>query len=133
MPSVPSVLVVDDDAAQRRLLTSALGARCRVTAASSAEQALERIAQSPFDLLILDIEMPGMSGLELLEEVRRSHPAQRCVVVSGALGEERASWLAARGVPYLLKPYRIRALVDLVAATLSGEEGRGAADRTPGA
>ncbi|MCH5377696.1 MAG: sigma-54 dependent transcriptional regulator [Planctomycetes bacterium] len=67
----PTILVVDDDAAQRQLLGSfveTLG--CRIREAESGEEALERIRERVPDMVLLDVRLPGISGLETLAEIR---------------------------------------------------------------
>lgn len=68
----PLVLVVDDSLTSRMLEQSILeSAGYRVALASSAEEALELLARGRFDALVVDVEMPGMSGFELLEKLQR--------------------------------------------------------------
>jgi CheY-like chemotaxis protein len=64
------VLVVDDNASLLRFLVSAFGANgCDVAQASAAERALEIIAAERFDLVVSDIKMPGLTGLDVLRAV----------------------------------------------------------------
>jgi CheY-like chemotaxis protein len=70
-----SILVVDDEAGMRLLLTSVLKDEgYDVTAAASGEEALQLAARRHFHLIISDLKMPGISGLELLEQVKRDDP-----------------------------------------------------------
>lgn len=70
----PLVLVVDDEADHRSLLTIILRRTCEVVGAADAAEALEICAQREPELAIVDQRMPGMSGLELLTELRQRHP-----------------------------------------------------------
>jgi len=72
MPAKPvKVLIVDDEPAMRRALSAALTAGGRlVEAAQDAEEAIEAIHQQPFDLVLLDINMPGMGGIEACRRIR---------------------------------------------------------------
>src|SRR5258708_25824880 len=73
--SLTRVLVVDDALAARRLLSILLGPPDYYCAmASNGEEALLTLQREPFDAVISDLQMPGMSGMELLSEVRRRHP-----------------------------------------------------------
>src|ERR1700722_18449697 len=83
MPS--RVLIVDDDAEIREALEAVFAAEgygCEV--ASDATAALEIVERKTVDVVISDVIMDGMSGLELLDRVRRTHPAVRFVVITGA-------------------------------------------------
>ena len=79
-----TVLVVDDEASWRELLggfVESLGFRAE--SASSAEEALELIRRSPPDMVLLDVRMPGMSGIEALAEFAGAHGAAGGVPESG--------------------------------------------------
>lgn len=76
------VLITDDSASMRHVLSlwfAALG--WDVTTAADAGQALEQLAQAPPHLLVTDNAMPGMTGLELIAEVRRAHPGELQIVM----------------------------------------------------
>jgi two-component system nitrogen regulation response regulator NtrX len=78
------ILIVDDDAAIRGSLERILEYEDYVVrAAESGEAALEALSERRFDLALLDIKMPGMDGLELLERVKKSHEELVCIMVSG--------------------------------------------------
>jgi DNA-binding NtrC family response regulator len=84
IPETPTVLIVEDEPRLRDLLQRALpdmGMQGR--GVGSAEQALKMMEQEPHAILILDINLPGMSGLELLEKVRERWPKTRAVVLTG--------------------------------------------------
>ncbi len=95
----PEILVVDDEPAVVEILTEILtGLGIKVTTAVSGEEALERyremyghrfqdsgVTAHPFDIVFLDIKLPGMSGLDVLREVRKLWPPQPVVIISGAL------------------------------------------------
>jgi CheY-like chemotaxis protein len=69
---VPSVLVVDDDAVSNTAVVRALGrARLRATSSADPFEALKKLEQNPYDLLLLDVQMPGMDGIALCEHARR--------------------------------------------------------------
>ena len=89
VPVVPApeplrVLVVDDNASLLRFLVSAFSANgCTVSQAAAAEQALALITAEPFDLVVSDIKMPGLSGLDLLRAVKGKQPETPVVLITG--------------------------------------------------
>src|SRR5262249_62021224 len=87
MPSAAAlgVRAVDDNSSLLRFLVSAFSASgCTVTAAPTAEDALDRIETETFDLVVSDIKMPGLSGLDLLRAVKAKQPATPVVLITGA-------------------------------------------------
>ncbi|MBI2153461.1 MAG: sigma-54-dependent Fis family transcriptional regulator, partial [Candidatus Rokubacteria bacterium] len=79
-----SILIVDDEKAIQTSLQGVLEDEgYRVTAVGSGEQALSRLAEELPDLVLLDIWMPGMDGLEVLAEIKRTRPEQTVVMISG--------------------------------------------------
>src|ERR1039458_5647711 len=80
------ILVVDDDASLRRVLQVQLEQEgYEVTVAASGHQTLSILQLRPFDLLITDLKMPGMSGLELLRHARLQYP-QTIIIMLTAFG-----------------------------------------------
>jgi DNA-binding NtrC family response regulator len=78
------ILVVDDEAIVRRSCTRALaGDDVQVDAVESGAQALERIEAESYDVVVLDIMMPGIDGMEVLQRVKESHPDVEVVMVTG--------------------------------------------------
>ncbi|MDH3582994.1 MAG: response regulator [Phycisphaerae bacterium] len=83
------ILIVDDDRINREVLARQVGrSDFAVETAGTGEEALERIERDAFDLVLLDIVMPGLDGLEVLEILRRSHtPAQLPVILVSMKGQ----------------------------------------------
>src|SRR5437879_12133151 len=78
------VLLVYDNASVLRFLASAFSSnQCQVTTAGTAEQALEQLGDDPFDLVVSDIKMPGLSGLDLLRAVKGKQPGTPVVLITG--------------------------------------------------
>ena len=82
------LLLVEDKDSFRRLLVQALGAAWEVRAVATPAEALEALESAPFEILVTDLRLPGMSGLELLKAAKRRHPSLRAVLMS-AFGEPR--------------------------------------------
>jgi len=81
-----SVLIVDDDLALLEALPEALRLRMggvTVETADSAAAALDRIAERDYDAIVTDIKMPGMDGLELLDEIRTRRPDTPTLIITG--------------------------------------------------
>jgi putative nucleotidyltransferase with HDIG domain len=113
------VLVVDDQAPILKFLGSALaGQGCVTAAASTAEQALELLARQRFDLVISDIKMPGLSGLDLLRAVKSRQPDTPVVLITGSPTVDSAVFGLRHGAyDYLAKPFsaqEVRTLVQRV-------------------
>src|SRR6185503_19328084 len=105
----PAVLVIDDDEQIRRLLRDLLCDRYACHEAASAEDALLVLGQKSFDLVISDINMGGMSGLELLPHVHSCAPDSIVLMISGQNNIETAIEAQRAGAfDYILKPLDIR-------------------------
>jgi diguanylate cyclase (GGDEF)-like protein len=110
----PSLLIVDDIAANRTLLARRFGRRgFQVTEADCGLQAIELIQQQSFDLVLLDIMMPDLSGIDVLKQVRQQHSPTSLPVImvtAKAEGADIAEALESGANDYVTKP------VDFVAA-----------------
>src|SRR6266487_4481260 len=79
----PRILVVDDDESLRRVTAVQLEEEgYRVAVASRAEEALSILARSPQDLVITDLKMPGLSGVQLLKQIRADYPETTVILVT---------------------------------------------------
>ncbi|HEV2251435.1 MAG TPA: response regulator [Candidatus Limnocylindria bacterium] len=112
------VLIVEDDATTGDLLATAINDErgYRAVRVENADQALDALAAIDPDLLVLDIHLPGMSGLELYDRVRSSARFRSLPVVfeTGA-GREHAQALRERGIAtYIKKPFDLDELVRFV-------------------
>ncbi len=109
MTTRPAILVVDDEAANIRLLSSILREDCDLRVATSGSQALAHIAEHHHELalVLLDVNMPGMSGIEVLEQMN-AHPdwADIPVIFVTARDQEgeEADGLQRGAVDYITKP-----------------------------
>jgi len=115
---VAKVLVVDDQADNRNLLCALLRAiGLTVRAASSGEEALAALAAEPFDLMLLDLRMPGMDGFEVIDRVRKNETEARLpvVIVSASALEDEQRLAVERGADgFLSKPVNERALFAMI-------------------
>ncbi|MBI2218370.1 MAG: response regulator [Candidatus Rokubacteria bacterium] len=110
------VLVVDDNASVLRFLAAAFGANaCLVSQASTAEQALELLRGERFDLVVSDIKMPGLSGLDLLRAVKGRQPGTPVVLITGAPSVSSAVFGLRYGAyDYLPKPFSVKEIQELL-------------------
>jgi CheY-like chemotaxis protein len=108
----PLALVVDDDPAIRTLVARAL-ARVGFDVKTSADglAALSQVRSHDFDLVVSDVRMPVMSGLELLEQLSLAQPTLPVILMSGTLEESERRWATARGAFEVLeKPFSVNHL-----------------------
>src|SRR5216110_2921025 len=110
------VLAVDDNSSLLRFLVSAFTASgCAVTAAPTAEEALDRIDADTFDLVVSDIKMPGLSGLDLLRAIKGKQPATPVVLITGVPSVNSAVFGLRHGAyDYLPKPFSVTEVRDLL-------------------
>jgi DNA-binding response OmpR family regulator len=106
-------LIVEDDPDIGRLLSRGLAAEgCRVVLAASGEEAIEAACLKPFDAVILDVMLPGASGLEVCRSLRRSGLAAAIIMLSARSAvSERLAGLAAGADDYIVKPFEFAELV----------------------
>ena len=110
--SEPHLLVVDDDARLRELLRRYLSdSGFRVTAAADASEARSNLASFAFDLVVLDVMMPGESGLELTRALRADGRIPVLLLTAMAEPEDRINGLEQGADDYLSKPFEPRELV----------------------
>jgi DNA-binding NtrC family response regulator len=111
--SEDSILIVDDDAMLLDMLRNGLlleGYHCETTA--SPMFALELIDETPFDLMITDIDMPEMNGLELTKKAKRLRPDMKIIIMTGLI--DKFSWDEAIGAgasDFVKKPFTLKELI----------------------
>ena len=117
------LLVVDDSEMNRDMLARRLERRgYTVAAAEHGRQALEMIAAQPYDLVVLDIMMPGMSGLDVLEALRREHAATELPVIMATAKDQSEDIVTALQLganDYVTKPLDFPVLLARVQTQLS--------------
>ncbi len=121
------VLVVEDDDAIRRGIVDALKfAEYEVYEAANGEDGMRMAVRVGYDLLLLDLVLPGPGGLEILAEVRTSRPTVPVVILT-ALGEERdrVKGLKLGADDYVVKPFSVQELLARIEAVLRRSPERG--------
>jgi DNA-binding NtrC family response regulator len=120
----PSILVVEDEAKLRRLVELQLAEEgFQVQSAPDAETGLQLVNKEPFDLVLTDFKLPGMTGLEFLQAVKRVD-AELPVVIMTAYGtvESAVDAMKAGASDYVLKPFSLAELVIVVRKELHTNE-----------
>ncbi len=116
------ILIVEDDHDLRDALVTTLElAKFRVCEAANAQQALARLAESPVDMVVSDVNMPGLSGHELLAEVQRLYPGLPMMLIT-AYGQisHAVSAMQSGAIDYLVKPFEPQVLVEAVTKVVGG-------------
>jgi excisionase family DNA binding protein len=116
----PRVLVVDDEASIRDLLSKTLAlAEYDVDVAPDGRAALERMRLYPYDLLIVDLKMPGIDGLTVIREAKRYKADMPVIIITGFSSEASAIDAVNLGVAgYLTKPFRVPQVLAAAAKAL---------------
>jgi len=105
---MPRVLLVDDDETIRDTLYELLSEYYVCQTAETAEKAFARLKADEYDVVLTDISMPGLSGLELLGHVRQKFPDTPVIIISGIGDQEHAQGLIRLGAfDFLLKPFSL--------------------------
>jgi len=101
-----SILVVDDDIAHRSMLRILLGWEYEIVEADGGYQAIEKIQNAPFDLVLMDVCMPEISGVEALDRIKATNPNIPVIMMTAYSSEETATRAMKKGAyDYLTKPF----------------------------
>ena len=119
-----SVLIVEDDPTLRELLFELFSGQYNCFAAKSAEEALSQLEARDIDVVLTDISMSGMSGLELLGHVKQRWPQMSVIIVSGIRDKEYAEGLLKMGAfEYLVKPFDLMDVYQSMARAMKLHKG----------
>jgi DNA-binding response OmpR family regulator len=127
-----SLLLVEDEHVLRGLVAQFLrGAEYRVVEARDGPEGVERFADSgPFDLALVDLNLPIFSGVEVCRRIRRSRPDQRIMICSAAILDQHEQALHELGIDHFLsKPYHPESLLAHIALELDPPEAPALATR----
>jgi DNA-binding NtrC family response regulator len=116
-----TVLVVDDEAEVRNLLSELL-TRCdyEVVTAANGVEAVAALSETPPDLVLLDLTLPGVSGLEVMKRIQSTMPSTPVIILSGTPDSAAALTAVRMGAyAYLPKPFEFEHLQRLVASALA--------------
>jgi DNA-binding NtrC family response regulator len=109
----PRILLVDDEERFRTNLQKMLGAQgLAATATGSGAEALAELKLHPYDVIVLDIRMPGMDGLATLAEIKKINPGVEVIILSGHASLDAAvEIIQLGGYDYLMKPCPLEELL----------------------
>jgi DNA-binding NtrC family response regulator len=112
MPAIRT-MIVDDEKEYIDLLSERLSMRgIRVTGATSGEEALSTLDEKPMDVIVLDVMMPGLDGIETLVEIKKRHPDVSVVLLSGNANMDTAiKGMKLGAYDYLVKPVALEELL----------------------
>jgi len=117
----PKILIVDDETAQMKALCNTLKDHDYETVGfSSAKAALAELEKTEFDLLLSDLMMPEMNGIELLQAARKKHPNMVCIIMTGEGTITTAVEAMKSGaLDYILKPFKLSAILPVLDRALA--------------
>ncbi len=119
----PVILIVDDDKNTREGLQRALRTRYEVRLAENAARAMEALGDDSVDVMLTDMRMPGMDGLELLKRVQAHHPEVVCILLTAYGSVETAVEAMKQGAyDFLTKPVNLDHLDMLIARALRSRD-----------
>jgi DNA-binding NtrC family response regulator len=126
-----AILIVDDDNTIRDTLYELFSEDHLCHAANTAEKALAFLREQSYDVVLTDISMPGLSGVELLGMVRQSQPDTTVIVISGIGDQTHAEGLKRLGAfDFIMKPFRLEVVESSVMRAL--ESGQQSKELQPG-
>jgi DNA-binding NtrC family response regulator len=136
MAEKPKVLIVDDEERFRNTMRKLLTVEgIEAETAGSGREALEKLKEAAYDVIILDVRMPEMTGVEALGEIRKIDPEAEVIIMTGYASVDTAKDIMKLGAyDYLLKPYEKQELMDRIEAAfdrklarkkLTGDKGLG--------
>ncbi|MFA5393187.1 MAG: response regulator [Candidatus Ratteibacteria bacterium] len=115
------ILVIDDEIGPRESLRILFKDNYDVLVANNGEEGIQTIKKNPPDLTILDLKMPGMDGIEVLQKIKAIDPKAKVIILTGYGSPEVAQQAQRLGVTlYLNKPFDIFEIRQLVAEKING-------------
>jgi DNA-binding response OmpR family regulator len=112
----PRILIVDDEEDTRNTLNSYLSNRieCDITEAADGYHAIQKLKDNNFDLILLDIKMPGISGTDVIKEAKKLTPNISIIVITKWDSSELSSQVKQEGADYIPKPFSLKIVRDKV-------------------
>jgi DNA-binding NtrC family response regulator len=114
----PRVLIVDDEAELVSALVERLNLRgFRATGVTTGAEAVTRVAEGAYEVVLLDVKMPGLGGLQVIQRIKGEHPGVQVVLLTGhGSAQDAAEGMRLGAFDYLMKPVKIDDLVRILHA-----------------
>ncbi|MDO9566030.1 MAG: response regulator [Candidatus Desulfaltia sp.] len=112
----PKILMVDDEEDLMKTLVNRLNKRnFKTTGVLSGEEALETIKKDPFDVVVLDVKMRGIDGIETLRELKKIDPGIEVILLTGHASVDAAlDGMKLGAYEFLMKPCKIEELIEKI-------------------
>jgi DNA-binding NtrC family response regulator len=114
-----TLLLIDDDTAVRQMLGSLLSSTHECHTADRAEQALEYLQFQKYDVVITDVSMPGLGGVEILQQIKKQHDTTPVIVISGHPDQYKEIVLEMGAFAFIAKPFSLNAIEASVANAIA--------------
>lgn len=126
MASKPKILIVDDEERFRNTMRKLLSIEdYEASVAGSGSEALDELHKNTYDIIILDVRMPEVSGVQVLSEIKKLDPTIEVIIMTGYASVDTAKEIMKLGAyDYLLKPYAISELLEKIDAAYERKLGR---------
>jgi len=127
MTMSPRILIVDDEEELVSALTERLNLRgFEAIGVTTGTEALDLIEREAFDVVLLDVKMPGLGGMEVIKRIKDTKPELEVVLLTGHGSSQAVEEGKALGAfDYLMKPIKIDALIRILLAATSDDETEG--------
>ena len=118
------ILIVDDDETVRWSYQRSLqGIACNIATAGNGEEALETMERNPFDVVLLDVRMPGQDGLSVLRTIKQKWPESEVVIITGYPTVDSAKEAVRLGAcDYVAKPVGPQDVIDVADAAMTRKQ-----------
>jgi two-component system response regulator PilR (NtrC family) len=117
-----TLLLIDDDILIRDILYDLLSVAHECHTADRAEQALEYLEIETYDVVLTDITMPGLGGLEILNRIKERHPDTPVIVISGTTQQHADALIEMGAFAYFAKPFHLEEIEDAVNRAIAHHE-----------
>ena len=127
------VLVVDDEEDFLGALVKRLNIRkLQAHGVKNGEEAIKHLAENPVDVVVLDIKMPGMDGLQVLKKIKKDHPMVEVIMLTGhASVESGMEGIQLGAFDYLIKPVQLDELVEKIMEAFEHKQTAQGLKKTP--